>query len=95
MMAAAFDWNNPYMVLPVVSCLLMLWPAMRICRRAGLSRWWGLLVLLPYFGILAVMIPLGHLNWPNLPPKAPKAQPVPSRPKRDVAALLQERERAS
>lgn len=48
--------------------LLILWPLIRICRRAGLSGLWALIVLVPFFGTALIAGVLAHAKWPNTPP---------------------------
>ncbi|HEY0836000.1 MAG TPA: hypothetical protein VGE72_19000 [Azospirillum sp.] len=50
--------------------LLILWPLWRTLRRAGLSPWWSLLVVVPMVGFMAVIAVLAHARWPNLPDRA-------------------------
>jgi hypothetical protein len=68
--------NHPF--LPTFfSCVLMLWPLMRLYVRVGLSRWWAMLIftslLIPISGMMLVFLPLAIKPWPKFP-KAPEPQ---------------------
>ncbi len=82
------ELSSPVIVIPVFSGLVMLWPAMRIAARAGLSRLLGLTILIPYFGVLIFMAALAHQKWPVLPEKE---KPIPKQrgEKRSMQDLLQ------
>ncbi len=80
--------NDPVLVVPVLAGLIMLWPARRICQRAGLPAWWGLTVLIPYVGLMVYAMLLAHRPWPAVPPR-PAPPPRPA--KRDIRHLLKRR----
>ena len=54
------------LVLMVVMSLAVVWPAMRICRRAGFSQWLGLLIVVPLANILLLWF-VAFSDWPALP----------------------------
>jgi hypothetical protein len=64
--------------------LFMPWPLIRIYRRVGLNPLWVLLLsgslLVPFLGILLVLLPLTVKKWPNFPaplkPPAPIKRPI-------------------
>ncbi len=78
--------NWGYIIGPVLPGLLMLWPACRIFRRAGFAPYWGLAVLVPWFGLLLALMLLAHRPWPAAPPKPPTPA---RRGKRDIRATVQ------
>ena len=43
--------------------LIIVWPAMRICRRVGLSPWLGILAIVPVANVLFVWF-LAFAEWP-------------------------------
>jgi len=46
--------------------VLWAWCGGIVSRRAGFSRWWGLLMLLPPIGIAVIWV-FAYAAWPNLP----------------------------
>lgn len=44
--------------------LIFVLPSLRILRRAGLSRWWAVLVLIPFFGWAALQCFIAFAKWP-------------------------------
>jgi hypothetical protein len=56
-----------------ISVALMLYPAIRLCRRAGLSPLFALLLLIPYAGLLLAAAAIAFRPWPNVHP-APKRE---------------------
>jgi hypothetical protein len=49
-----------------IMSLAVVWPAMRICRRAGFSQWLGLLIVVPLANILLLWF-VAFSPWPALP----------------------------
>jgi hypothetical protein len=49
------------LVIPV----LIIWPAMRICGRAGFSPWLGLLIVVPLANVLLLWF-VAFSPWPAL-----------------------------
>jgi hypothetical protein len=47
--------------------IIILYPAWRVCRRAGFRPWASLLLLVPYVGLLALTVFLAFKEWPNEP----------------------------
>ena len=43
--------------------LIIVWPAARICRRAGFSRWLGVLAIVPLANLLLVWF-VAFAEWP-------------------------------
>ena len=46
--------------------LVVIWPAMRICRRAGFSQWLGLLIVIPLANIFLLWF-VAFSPWPAVP----------------------------
>jgi len=55
--------------------LAMLWPLIRLCRRAGIPAYYALTVAVPLFGPAIIASILAFRRWPTLPPLPPKPQP--------------------
>lgn len=43
------------------------YPATRILKRAGLSRWWTILAVIPYVNVIGLWI-FAFVRWPTLTP---------------------------
>lgn len=54
-----------FLVFFVLMAVLFGYPSMRIARRAGFNKWWGLLVIIPYGNIAALWI-FAFCKWPAL-----------------------------
>lgn len=73
---------NPLILTPL-TCLLLLWPLIKLYRRVGLNPWWALLIfaelLIPFAGFTAALLPLATQAWPHFPkpPQAPKPMKTP------------------
>lgn len=63
---------SPAVLQTVLFQALMIWPMGRIYRRAGLSPYWSLLLLVPLLGLFLALVPLGHQRWPTMPEPPPK-----------------------
>ena len=48
----------------VVSLLLVVWPAARICRRTGFSPWLGILAAVPVANIVLLWF-IALAEWPS------------------------------
>jgi hypothetical protein len=55
-----------------ISVMLVMAPAVRIFRRAGLPAWPALLLLAPWIGHLLCIAFLAFKRWPTLPAKVAK-----------------------
>lgn len=55
----------PEMGRVIIVALMIVIPVCLIYRKAGFHPAWGLLVLLPGFGLLIIFMMLGLLPWPN------------------------------
>ena len=55
----------PEMGRVIVVALMIVIPVCLIYRKAGFHPAWGLLVLLPAFGLLLIFLQLALLPWPN------------------------------
>ena len=53
-------------IIAVILPLAVVWPAMRICKRAGFSQWLGLLIVVPLANILLLWF-VAFSPWPALP----------------------------
>ena len=53
------------LVVLVISAmaLIIVWPAMRICRRVGFSPWLGILAIVPLANVLLVWF-VAFAEWP-------------------------------
>ena len=45
--------------------ILSAFPTYKLFGRTGQSRWWTLFVIIPIFGIIAVLMIAGLGNWPK------------------------------
>lgn len=50
----------------IVLGLLAVPPSMMMLKKAGLSRWWAVLVIWPLFGYIAFAWIVGLRRWPAL-----------------------------
>jgi hypothetical protein len=55
--------------------LVVIWPASRICRRAGFSTWLGVLSVVPILNVLLLWY-LALAPWPLAPGTASDASPL-------------------
>lgn len=55
----------PELVVVLVVFVLVVYPAARICRKAGYSSWWGVLYILPIANVVWVWY-LAFADWPAL-----------------------------
>jgi hypothetical protein len=62
---------------------LVIWPLIRIFRRAGLSSWPVVFVIIPVFGTAIVGSVLAFKRWPLVPPRV---APKPARKTRTAKA---------
>ncbi|MBI1215024.1 MAG: hypothetical protein GC185_04295 [Alphaproteobacteria bacterium] len=62
-----------------ISIAMVMAPAVRILRRAGLKTWYVATLLVPFFGCVILPAMLALNNWPALPVR-------PKRKKKGVAA---------
>src|SRR5262249_17435710 len=53
-------------VVLAVSAVVLIWPAARICRRAGFSSWFGILIIVPLANLFLFWF-VAVAEWPNLP----------------------------
>jgi hypothetical protein len=53
-------------MIAIILPLAVVWPAMRICRRAGFSQWLGLLIVVPLANVLLLWF-VAFSDWPALP----------------------------
>ena len=51
--------------MDVIISLCMLVPMIRIFKRAGLSPFWGFLIMVPYLGLFICFTLLTFKKWPN------------------------------
>ena len=42
---------------------ILLWPAMRVLNRAGFSRWWSPIILIPVVNVVMVWV-FAFAEWP-------------------------------
>jgi hypothetical protein len=54
------------LMITIILPLAVVWPAMRICRRAGFSQWLGLLIVVPLANILLLWF-VAFSPWPAVP----------------------------
>ncbi len=62
----------------VVSSLAIVWPAGRICRRLGFSRWLGVVAVVPLANLLLLWY-VAMAEWPGVRPQAGSTAPCPHR----------------
>ncbi|MCW2238279.1 DUF805 domain-containing protein [Azospirillum canadense] len=72
---------DPGLVLFLL-CAAAIWPLMRVCRRAGFSPWWALLIFVPVVGQILV---LGFLTVRRWPARLAVDPPAPRRKERRTA----------
>lgn len=55
-------------ILPIVivSCLVLVWPAARICSRIGFSPWLGVLAIVPVANVVLLWF-VAVAQWPRPP----------------------------
>lgn len=53
-------------VILALSLVAVVWPAARICRRAGFSPWLGVLIVVPLANILLLWF-VAFSPWPAMP----------------------------
>ena len=53
-------------LLAAVFLLVLLWPTVRILRKAGYSGWWCLLSFVPLVNLVMLYIFAFGADWPNL-----------------------------
>lgn len=46
-------------------CLIMIYPSARILKRVGISRWYALLMIFPFFWFISIWI-FAFLPWPAM-----------------------------
>jgi hypothetical protein len=52
----------PVLILAVVGTVIVVWPAARICKRAGYPWWWGIGAVIPPLN-LALLWYIALLPW--------------------------------
>jgi hypothetical protein len=57
------------LVIVAIIPLALIWPAMRICRKAGFSQWFGLLIVIPLANIFLLWF-VAFSPWPAVPDNA-------------------------
>jgi len=66
-----FDWldlSNTLILYYLFACIML--PAfIALFRRAGIKMIWVTPLIIPHFGLVAVLGVLAHISWPNLPSK--------------------------
>lgn len=55
------------LVIVIISSLVLVWPAARICRRAGFSPWLGVLAAVPVMNVVLLWF-VAFSPWPAVPP---------------------------
>ena len=71
MSAVPIAWFTDPLVINLLVGLASLHPLWRIFRRAGLSPWPSLLILIPIVGCPAVGSVLAFKRWPDIVPRKP------------------------
>ena len=61
---AEMNWEK-MAVYHAVFLLLTLWPAYRICRRAGINPVWVIALCVPVFGMVIFSCALAFQRWPQ------------------------------
>ena len=51
-------------VAVLATSLVVMWPAGRVCRRAGFSAWLGVLVMVPVANVLLLWF-IALADWPS------------------------------
>ena len=54
----------PELVIAVFVAVLIVWPATRICAKAGYSSWLGLLTVVPIANVILLWF-LALADWPR------------------------------
>jgi energy-converting hydrogenase Eha subunit B len=57
------------LLIVVVVAALIVWPATRICSKAGYTSWLGLLIVVPLANVVLLWF-LALADWPRLKPGA-------------------------
>lgn len=58
-------------IVVLLLALTLTWPTARILRRAGLSRWWVILALIPWVNLAALWV-FAFVRWPAVDGSATK-----------------------
>lgn len=54
------------LVVVLIVAALLVWPATRVCRKAGFSPWLGLAIIVPLANIILLWY-LALAEWPSRP----------------------------
>jgi hypothetical protein len=64
-----FSLGLPELLIVALASVLIVWPAMRICRKAGYSPLLGIAVIVPVANIILLWF-LALADWPGRKPDA-------------------------
>jgi hypothetical protein len=51
------------MIVALLSLLAIAYPASRVLKRMGFSRWWTIVAFIPYANVIALWV-LSFIRWP-------------------------------
>ena len=57
-------WHWLVVLVVGVAFAIVAYPAARILKRMGFSRWWTLVAFIPYLNVAALWV-LAFVRWPN------------------------------
>jgi hypothetical protein len=64
-----FGWGLPELFVVAFVSVLIVWPAMRVCKKAGYSPLLGIAVIVPVANIILLWF-LALADWPGRKPDA-------------------------
>jgi hypothetical protein len=64
--------SSTELLLVGILASLLIWPAWRICRRAGFPGWFGLAVVVPVLNVV-LLYAFAFVPWPSLNSKRARA----------------------
>ena len=56
----------PELLVVLVVCVIVIWPAARICAKAGYSPWLGIAAVIPFANLVLLWF-LALAEWPKRP----------------------------
>ena len=54
----------PEIIIVLVAAVVFIWPATRICKKAGYSPWLGIAIIIPLANLLLLWF-LALADWPS------------------------------
>jgi energy-converting hydrogenase Eha subunit B len=57
-------WGLPEVLILLVVAVIVVWPASRVCAKAGYSPWLGVAAVIPVVNVLLLWFP-ALAEWPS------------------------------